>query len=118
MPFGNRMGPGGAGPRTGRAAGYCAGYGAPGRGFGTGGWWSRGGGHGWRHWFYATGLPGWRRAGWGAPGYPSWQEPFFSPATREQETEGLKAQAEYFKESLKAIEKRIEELEASRSEEE
>ena len=30
MPGGDRTGPLGAGPRTGRAAGYCAGYGMPG----------------------------------------------------------------------------------------
>lgn len=30
MPFGNRMGPQGMGPMTGRGAGHCAGYGIPG----------------------------------------------------------------------------------------
>jgi hypothetical protein len=30
MPGGDRTGPAGAGPMTGRAAGYCAGYGVPG----------------------------------------------------------------------------------------
>ncbi|MCL7454966.1 MAG: DUF5320 domain-containing protein, partial [Anaerolineae bacterium] len=30
MPAGDRTGPRGMGPRTGRAAGYCAGYSAPG----------------------------------------------------------------------------------------
>ena len=30
MPFGDRTGPAGLGPMTGRAAGYCAGYGVPG----------------------------------------------------------------------------------------
>ena len=44
MPGGDRTGPGGMGPMTGRAAGYCAGYQVPGfmnpvlgRGFGGGG---------------------------------------------------------------------------------
>jgi hypothetical protein len=125
MPYGNRMGPGGAGPRSGRAAGYCAGYGVPGYtnpaqggGFGTGGWVGHGGGHGWRHWYYATGQPGWMRGGRGGPGCWSWHEPFFSSPTREQEVEELKAQSEYFKDGLKAIEKRIEEIQASRGEEE
>ena len=43
MPFGDRTGPLGLGPMTGRAAGYCAGYPVPGylnpipgRGFGRG----------------------------------------------------------------------------------
>jgi hypothetical protein len=54
MPRGDRTGPWGAGPMTGRAAGYCAGYPVPGymnprrgygRGFGRG--WGRGFGRGW-----------------------------------------------------------------------
>lgn len=118
MPFGNRMGPQGTGPKTGRSAGFCAGYEAPGygnpvwhRGFGRGGRCGRGEGHGWRHWFYATGLPGWARTGWGASEDTArWQASFSSP-TREQEIEELKAQAKYFKESLDGIGRRIEELE-------
>ena len=56
MPRGDRTGPMGAGPMTGRAAGFCAGYGTPGfaglgggggRGFGRGGGWGRGCGRGW-----------------------------------------------------------------------
>jgi len=55
MPFGDRTGPRGLGPRTGRGWGYCSGY--PyygyrnpygydwGRGFGRG--WGRGWGSGW-----------------------------------------------------------------------
>jgi len=65
MPGGDRTGPRGMGPMTGRQAGYCAGYqaagfansylgGGFGRGFG-----GRGRGH--RHMFYATGLPMWQR---------------------------------------------------------
>ena len=66
MPGGDRTGPLGMGPMTGRAAGYCAGFQMPGfvnpmarwvYGFGTRG--GRGGGRGHRHWFYATGLTGW-----------------------------------------------------------
>ena len=68
MPGGDRTGPMGAGPMTGRGAGYCVGYAVPGyanampgRGFGVG--WGGGWGRGWRwrHWAYATGLPGWGR---------------------------------------------------------
>ncbi len=64
MPGGDGTGPGGMGPMTGRAAGYCAGYPVPGYmnpipggygyGFGRGGWGrgrgrggSRGRGFGW-----------------------------------------------------------------------
>ena len=55
MPRGDRTGPRGLGPMTGRAAGYCAGYPVPGfmnpipgygRGFGRG--FGRGYGRGWR----------------------------------------------------------------------
>ncbi|NMC44151.1 MAG: DUF5320 domain-containing protein, partial [candidate division Zixibacteria bacterium] len=73
MPRGDRTGPAGMGPMTGRGLGYCAGFGmpgymnpAPGRGFGMGFGRGRGfggGGRGWRHWYYATGLPGWMRFG-------------------------------------------------------
>ena len=76
MPGGDRTGPAGMGPMTGRAAGFCAGYPMPGYvnpvgGLGYGGWGRgfRGGGRGHRNWFYATGLPGWSRT---AQGMPAW----------------------------------------------
>jgi hypothetical protein len=62
MPGGDRTGPWGLGPRTGRAAGFCAGYGMPGYmnpipgrgfcgwgggGFGRGMGWGRGFRHRW-----------------------------------------------------------------------
>ncbi len=58
MPYGDRTGPWGRGPMTGRRAGYCAGYpypgfanpyvprGGRGRGFGRGRGWGRGFGRG------------------------------------------------------------------------
>jgi hypothetical protein len=125
MPAGDGTGPRGMGPMTGRGAGYCAGYGAPGyanpmpgRGFGMG--WGRGGGRGrgWRNMYYATGLPGWARYGyapaWGAPppaAYGPYGAPPTQPLTPEQETEFLKSQAEMLKEELDAISQRIAELE-------
>jgi hypothetical protein len=109
------------GPMTGRAAGYCAGYDAPGytnpgpgRGFGFG----RGGGGGrgyrWRNQYYATGMPGWARfgpaPGWGAA--PAWgAPPVWGAPTKEQEAKGLKAQAEWLQEQLDAVRQRIDELE-------
>lgn len=122
------------GPMTGRAAGYCADYGAPGwanpgpgRGFGAGwgrgrawgGRGGRGGGRGYRNWYYATGLPGWARSGYapvpGAP--PAWEAPpawgygpYAAAPTREEETESLRQQAEWLKQQLDAIGRRIEEL--------
>ena len=115
MPGGDRTGPMGMGPMTGRAAGYCAGYPVPGymnpvggRGLGLG--WGRGWGRGWRYGYYATGLPGWARFGyvpaWGAP-------PVYGPyaPTREQQAEALKAQAKWLNEQLEALNQRIAELE-------
>ncbi len=122
MPAGDGTGSMGQGPMTGRRAGYCAGYGVPGyanpaaprmgmgwrcgRGLG----WGRGGGWRWRHWYTATGLPGWAR--WGAP--PAWPvppaAPYAAPPSPEQEVELLRNQVEWLKEQLKAIEKRIAEL--------
>jgi len=120
---------------TGRAAGYCAGYGAPGsanpipgRGFGMGWGRGRGGGWGWRNQYYATGLPGWARFGyapaWAAPPTGAYGPytappagtygPYAAPPTPEQETEFLRTQAEWLKEQLDAIIKRIEEIEGEK----
>jgi len=124
MPGGDGTGPGGLGPMTGRAAGYCAGYPAPGyanpaggRGFRGGG--RGGGGWGWRNPFHATGLTGWQRAaaGWPAfgpvapPGVP-YAGPYAPTPSAEQQIDALKAQAEYFEDALDGIRKRIQELEA------
>ena len=125
MPRGDGTGPAGMGPMTGRAAGYCAGYPVPGymNPVGGRGYWGRGRGWGRRNRFYATGLPSWARAGYGYPARGSIAEPNvayagpFAPAmTPEQETEGLKQQAEYFQNALDGISKRIEELESDKQE--
>jgi hypothetical protein len=124
MPRGDRTGPMGMGPMTGRGAGYCAGYGvpgyanvAPGFGFGLGwgrGWGGGGRGRRWRHWFHATGLPGWARFGYA----PAWGPlpagaygPYAAPPAPEQEAEYLRTQAEWLQEQLDAISQRIAELE-------
>jgi len=107
MPRGDRTGPMGMGPMSGRAAGFCAGnelqgYAnpGPGRGFGMG----RGGwGRGFRHCFYATGLPGWLR--FGGMTTPNW------PYDPKMEKQALKNQVEYFQSGLDSIRKRLEEIE-------
>ena len=77
MPGGDRTGPMGMGPMTGRGAGFCGGTGVPGfanRGPGLGfgrGRGGRGGGNGRRNMFHATGLTGWQRAAHGQPGRAS-----------------------------------------------
>ena len=126
MPGGDRTGPAGMGPMTGRAAGYCAGYSVPGymnpipgRGYyGYGrGFRGRGGGRGWRNWYYATGQPGWLRA---TSGLPAWggASSYYPPdeITPQQETEALKKESEYLKQDLKEIEERIKELEKEKNE--
>ena len=123
MPRGDGTGPAGFGPMTGRAAGYCAGYPAPGfmntpygRGFG-GAWGRGGGGFGWRNRFYATGLTGWQRAGMGAaPPYAPYAPGYDAPFTREQQIDALKGQAGCLESELEAIRKRLEELEAGTGE--
>jgi len=128
MPGGDGTGPGGMGPMTGRAAGFCAGYSIPGyanpvggRGMGMG--WGRGRGLG-------RGF-GWGRPGYGLPAYGAAVNPYayggavnpqvyggapFAPGlTAQQELDGLKGQAEFLEDSLDGIKKRIEELESQKT---
>ncbi len=123
MPRGDKTGPAGRGPMTGRAAGYCAGYAmpgyvnpAPGRNFGAGfgggcGAWGqgfRGGGRGWRHRFYATGQPGWMRFGGTAMpyGYHAPQQ----NVSPEVEKQALQSQADALQAELDFIKKRLSEI--------
>ena len=129
MPFGDRTGPWGSGPMTGRAAGVCAGFGVPcfaipggGRGFGRGGW---GRGRGWGRGFGGGRGRGWGRGfgwkpAWGAPygPYAPAYGPVYGPAyapgyVPEDEATALKDQARYFEEALQDIRKRIEEIESN-----
>jgi len=109
MPRGNRRGPLGYGPMTGRAAGLCAGYSVPGymnpypgfgRGFGRG--WGRGFGRGW----------GRGRGFWWA-GYsdaiPNYQEEYPAPS-RVDEKAYLENLIKDMEEELKAINGRLQEL--------
>ncbi len=122
MPRFDGTGPMGAGPMTGGRRGFCnpaqAGYGSSyagglefGRGFGRGLGFRRGFGPGFgRGWGYGRGF-GWRafHPAWGE-GYPSAYGPY---TTNPQDEAGmLKNEAEYMKQELDAINKRIEELEA------
>ncbi|MDD5020219.1 MAG: DUF5320 domain-containing protein [Candidatus Omnitrophica bacterium] len=119
MPRGDGTGPVGLGPMTGRAAGYCAGFGIPGyintipgrgRGF-----FGRGGGRGWRHWYYATGLTGWQRGSMGMPGFGA-RYPYASDVSPQQEADILKNEADFLKKQLEDIQRRIETLEKAQSE--
>lgn len=92
----------GAGPMTGRALGYCAGFGAPGFVRGWGGGFGRGGGRGWRHWYYATALPGWMRGGWGA----------LPPVATQKQW--LESQAQALQAQLDTVRQRLNELETEK----
>lgn len=101
MPRGDGTGPLGQGPRTGRAAGYCAGYNVPGYMNPVGrGFWGRGGGRGrwyWRH--YPPPYPA---------AYPVAPSPY--PVEPKDEMKYLENVAANLKKELEAIEKRINEL--------
>jgi len=118
MPRGDRTGPMGHGPMTGRGAGDCTGYGAPGftAPAGRSGFGGRGGGRGWRHWFKATGLPGWARAG---SALPAWGTPLAPPApvaaepASGAEVAALKTHAAHLELTLQSLQKRIQNLEGT-----
>ena len=111
MPRGDRRGPMGMGPMTGRGAGFCGGAGAPGfvsRMCGAFLGQGRGrGGRGWRNMFRATGLPGWMRAG----------ESGVAPATQAPpsavEKQYLQDQVEMLQSQLDAVKKRLAEFQTS-----
>ena len=107
MPWGDRTGPFGLGPKTGRGLGLCSGsyvpgYMNPGPGLGLG--WGRGRGwRGWCKWFGGFGR-GWRC---------KWfrRIPFFGGVSFGDEAELLRQEAEILKKNLEAIEKRLSEIE-------
>ncbi len=123
MPRGDRTGPMGAGSRTGRARGYCAGYPnpgfmypGPGLGFGRG----FGGGFG-RGMGLGRGR-GWRRGGYSpfmayppmsayGPSYGT-EFPEFGPITqtKEEEKQFLQEEVRVLEEEITQISKRLEEL--------
>lgn len=107
MPGGNRMGPMGMGPGTGRGAGFCAGYGGPwymnrrfAQGFG-----GRRGGFG----------RGWRAGMFGPCGVPAGYGDDYQPDA-DMEREYLVDQTSLLKNQLAFIEKRLSELEAGKKE--
>lgn len=96
MPGGDRTGPSGMGPMTGRGAGFCAGSARPGWSNRFGGWGRgffggrRGGGFGFRG--------AWR--GYGMPGIP--QEPAYGPAPVDEK--------QWIQERARQLESELEEL--------
>lgn len=114
MPFGDRTGPAGQGPRTGHGAGLCSGSAGAGimnrgGGFGRG---HGGGGRGGRKQFCASGLTGWQRAWGGRRTFVPLAVAEVSGTEPERELTALKSQTELLQTTLSQIRKRIEELEA------
>jgi len=112
MPRGDRTGPMGQGPMSGRGLGYGSGHNmpgyanqAPGRGFGMG--WGGGRGFGWGG--------GWRRGGrFNAPtfrGPLNYFGPPIPPYDEETEAKYLREEASRLKDTLGEIEKRLDDLE-------
>lgn len=115
MPAGDRTGPLGQGPMSGRALGYCAGAPGPGyanpapgfgRGFGRGFGFRGGRGRGFR---WGRGYGRW--AGGYYPPYDAPDPQYAAPAP-EQEKAALKSRVKDLEASLAAIKQRINEIDA------
>ena len=110
MPWGDRTGPLGYGPMSGRAAGYCAGYPmpgyanpVPGGGFGMGFGRGRGFGGGRGRWARWRGQPMYfdEAGSWGGAFRP------FSPKT---ERAVIEEQLEFLQDQIKRVQERLEQL--------
>lgn len=108
MPAGDRTGPNGMGPMTGRGAGFCAGTNIPGfanarprlgfgRGFGRG--WGRGSGRGFR----------WRSMAAAPPAF-AYEEPYYRPASKDEERRMLEEELREIEAEKQEIEKRLKEI--------
>ena len=125
MPRGDRTGPAGFGPMTGRGMGYCAGYDVPGymnpgvagQGMGRGMGFGRGRGMGAGRGM-AWGRGGWGGgAGWFAP--PAYGSPDYGysppqPPSPEMEKTFIEGQLKGIKAEMEAMEKRLSELASSK----
>ena len=111
MPRGDRTGPMGSGPMTGRGVGYCGGFAGPGfmspgpgygygRGFGFGRGFGRG--RGWRH-------PGFGHF-WGYPYPPVTPHSGFLSLSEKQEMDILAGQMKMLEDELDLLKKRQMEL--------
>ncbi len=112
MPKGDRTGPSGQGPGTGRAFGYCYGFDSPGFVKGVGGGMGRGFGYG-RGMGRGRGMGfGWGRSyGVASPGVFQGGNQFIQPMSKDDEIKLLKSEADALKRSQKNIDKRLGELE-------
>ena len=118
MPGGDGTGPMGLGPMTGRGAGFCAGYSAPGYAnawprFGRGRVFGRGMGRGWRRFGFAPVQPI-VPADRIVPIYPA--QPAYQPTKEEEiqylesDAKAIQAEQNVLNQELDAVKKRLEEL--------
>jgi len=127
MPGGDRTGPTGNGPLSGRGMGYCKGYDVPGymnpgvnQGFGRGRRFGRGMGRGNRWGFYATGQPGWARGYNNEINEPVGfrNQPAPNQMNEQNEIRYLKDQAKTLKKMLDDVNSQISELKMTKEDEE
>ena len=119
MAYGDRTGPNGMGPMTGRGLGFCAGYDRP--GYANNGGYGRGAGLGYGHRNgagrgfgrgYGNGYGMGRGAGYGSYGYPAFPaQPVYPEYSEETEKAFLKSQSDYLAKTLDSINSRLEQLE-------
>ncbi|MDY7028039.1 MAG: DUF5320 domain-containing protein [Spirochaetota bacterium] len=114
MPRGDRTGPAGMGPMTGRGFGYCAGYGAPGYvsapGPGMGMAWGFGRGRG--RGGYGLGM-GWGRGYYG-PAYYGWGPAMGTaagPAAPENQRQVLKDEMTALEERIRYLQREMDAME-------
>lgn len=101
MPRGNRTGPAGAGPMTGRRLGFCVGNDEPGAFYGRGYGYGRGSGMGFRHAFMGRFNRGYA---WGSVPAPVYETD--SPLEKkylEREIEDLKEHLSFLEDKLSKI---------------
>lgn len=109
MPRGDRTGPAGMGPRTGRGMGYCSGFAAPGfmnggAGFGAG--FGGGRGRGFRRMYFQNGTPGWGRFS----GYPYGYQPYAVPMAAQDERELLQNQIAFLEKQLEQAREQLNQM--------
>jgi len=114
MPSGDRTGPSGYGPRTGRGLGYCSGYDSPGFTKGAplcGGGFGRGRGRGFGHGFFGRGR------GFRDVSYPNelYNRSQYEPTpTKDQEKQYLKDTISQVEQELDTLKKQLQALEANK----
>lgn len=123
MPRGDRTGPQGMGPRTGRAMGYCSGFDVPGfmnPGPGGGGGYPSAGlglarGRGRAMPGYGMGMAWGRTGGRGYRSFPNYPEGVVSaPLSAEEERTAIEGTITAMKSQIEAMEKRLSELSESK----